>query len=85
MSPEPPADIASWLARHGLDKYAADFKAHEIGIDELTELGEDHLKELELPLGPRLRLLKAVAQDFPAIPLRVPASPGKTPASGAGL
>ncbi len=81
MSPEPPADIASWLARHGLDKYAAVFEAHEIGIDQLTELGEDHLKELGLPLGPRLRLLKAVAQDAPAIPVPVPASPGKTLAS----
>jgi class 3 adenylate cyclase/predicted ATPase/energy-coupling factor transporter ATP-binding protein EcfA2 len=55
------SDIATWLARLGLDKYAETFTAHEVDFDALRYLREDDLKELGLPLGPRRKLLAAIA------------------------
>ncbi len=64
MSEQAPTDVSCWLVAHGLEKYAPAFEAHEIGLAELPELTESHLVELGLPMGPRIRLLKAVAQSF---------------------
>ncbi len=68
MNGEAPSEIAAWLAAQGLEKYAAVFEQHEIGVAELTELTENHLAELGLPLGGRIRLLKAVLQSFASAP-----------------
>ena len=54
-------DIAAWLRDLGLERYEATFRENEIDADALPELTEAHLKELGLPLGPRLKLLKAAA------------------------
>ncbi len=54
-------DIAAWLRDLGLERYEATFRENEIDVDTLPELTEAHLKELGLPLGPRLKLLKAAA------------------------
>jgi len=54
-------DIAAWLRDLGLERYEATFRENEIDADALSELTEAHLKELGLPLGPRLKLLKAAA------------------------
>ncbi len=64
MNGEAPSEVATWLADHGLEKYAGVFEQHEIGVAELTEMTENHLAELGLPLGGRIRLLKAVRQTF---------------------
>lgn len=53
--------IASWLARLGLDKYTEAFTANEVDIDALRHLSEEDLRELGLPLGPRRRVLAAIA------------------------
>jgi hypothetical protein len=58
------SEIADWLATQGLDKYAAVLEEHEIGVAELTELTEQHLIDLGLPLGARIKLLKAVRKNF---------------------
>jgi SAM (Sterile alpha motif) domain-containing protein len=54
-------DIASWLTRLGLDKYVRVFIENEIDLDALRHLSEDDLKELGLPVGPRRKVLAAIA------------------------
>ena len=54
-------DIASWLARLGLDKYIEAFTANEVDFDALRHLKEDDLRELGLPVGPRRKVLAAIA------------------------
>jgi class 3 adenylate cyclase len=56
-------DIASWLSRLGLDKYIEIFIANEIDRDALQHLSDDDLKELGLPLGPRRKILAAIAPE----------------------
>ncbi|APG93193.1 ATP-binding protein [Sinorhizobium americanum] len=55
------SDIASWLDRLGLAKYTAAFTANEIDLDALRHLSDDDLKELGLPVGPRRKVLAAIA------------------------
>ena len=54
-------DIASWLSRLGLDKYTDTFIANEIDRDALRHLSDNDLKELGLPIGPRRKILAAIA------------------------
>src|SRR5688500_1199080 len=54
-------DIAAWLRSMGLERYEPVFRDNEIDAAVLPELTDEHLKELGLPLGPRLKLLKGVA------------------------
>ena len=74
-------DLASWLTRLGLDKYVKVFAENEIDFDALRHLSEDDLKELGLPVGPRRKVLAAIAtmadasmwpRSSPAIPTPVP-------------
>jgi hypothetical protein len=53
-------DIGAWLRGHGLGQYEATFRQNEIDIDILPALTESHLEKLSVPLGYRLRLLKAI-------------------------
>src|SRR3984885_2370316 len=70
-------DLDGWLRRNGLEQYAQTFRDNAIDADVLRDLTDDHLRELGLPLGARLKLLRAVAKlgtsDQP------PASPEITP------
>ncbi len=52
--------IGAWLEQLGLAKYAPIFSRNEVELDDLSELSEDDLKEIGLPLGPRRRILKAI-------------------------
>ena len=72
-------DIASWLARLGLDKYTEVFTANEVDLDALRHLSEDDLKELGLPIGPRRKVLAAIAalDDDIHARHRVPAGPSR--------
>ena len=54
-------DIDSWLRRIGLEQYAQTFRDNAIDADVLRDLTDEHLRELGLPLGARLKLLRAVA------------------------
>lgn len=54
-------NVDQWLARIGLEKYSAIFAENEIDADVLTDLTEQDLKDLNIPLGPRKKLLKAIA------------------------
>jgi class 3 adenylate cyclase/predicted ATPase len=54
-------DIDDWLRRKGLEQYAQAFRDNAIDADVLRDLTEQHLRELGLPLGARLKLLRAIA------------------------
>jgi SAM domain (Sterile alpha motif) len=54
-------DIDGWLRGIGLEQYAQTFRDNAIDADVLCDLTDEHLRELGLPLGARLKLLKAVA------------------------
>jgi hypothetical protein len=44
-------DVAAWLEELGLAKYAPFFSENEVGLADFSELSEDDLKEIGLPLG----------------------------------
>ena len=79
-------DIAKWLRSLGLQQYEQAFRQNAIDADVLPELMDEHLKELSLPLGHRLRLLKAIGalhsgQAGDRAPA-APASPESAPTGG---
>lgn len=53
-------DIAAWLRSLGLQQFEQAFRQNAIDADVLPELRYEHLRELGLPLGDRLRLLRAI-------------------------
>ena len=50
-------DIQDWLERLGLGKYGAVFAEQEITLDILPDLTEPDIDGLDLPTGPRRRLM----------------------------
>lgn len=54
------SDIAAWLERLGLGKYTEVFAENEVDFEVLPELTEQDLEKLDIPLGPRKKLLKAI-------------------------
>jgi len=62
------SDITAWLEELGLGRYDEVFAENEIEFDVLVELTEEHLKDMSLPLGPQLKLLKAIARLKQASP-----------------
>ena len=70
-------DIDGWLRGIGLEQYAQTFRDNAIDADVLRDLTDDHLRELGLPLGARLKLLRAIATLGTSE--RPPASPEITP------
>ena len=53
-------NIGSWLRSLGLERYETIFRENAIDADVLHDLTEDHLREMGLPLGARLKVLKAI-------------------------
>ena len=51
-------DIDGWLRRIGLEQYAEMFRDNEIDADVLRDLTDEHLRELGLPLGARLKAIE---------------------------
>ena len=58
-------DVREWLQANGFARFVDTFEEHEIDGEALLELTEEHLKDLGIALGPRLKLRL----------LRVPQSP----------
>ena len=52
--------IRDWLDAQGHGRFAELFEANEIDIEALRELDDGHLKEMGIPLGPRVKLLRAI-------------------------
>ena len=55
-------EMAAWLASLGLGQYAQTFAEQHIDFEVLHSLDEQHLKQLGLSLGHRIRLRQAVAK-----------------------
>jgi len=55
-------DLGVWLKSIRMGKYLQLFIDNEIDVDVVAELTDDDLKELDIPLGSRRRLLKAVEE-----------------------
>src|SRR5262252_2981355 len=53
-------DLGGWLRSLGLEQYEAALRENAIDETVLPDLTEDHLRELGLPLGARIKLLKAI-------------------------
>ena len=58
-------DVRAWLEAGGFGQFADLFESQQIDRDALPMLTDVHLKELGIPLGPRLKLLAAIAQMPP--------------------
>ena len=54
-------NIGAWLRDLGLDRYEQTFREAEIDADILLDLNDADLKELDIPLGPRKKLSKAIS------------------------
>lgn len=54
-------ELDDWLAAHGLGDYVEVFRHHHVDLADLELLSIDDVTELGLPLGPRRRLLRALA------------------------
>jgi SAM domain (Sterile alpha motif)/Adenylate and Guanylate cyclase catalytic domain len=74
-------DLGGWLRSLGLAQHEAIFRENAIDADVLHDLTEDHLREMGLPLGARLKLLKAIsalalgAEPIGLTPAVAPAGP----------
>src|SRR5271169_639821 len=55
-------DVGEWLRRLGLGQYEAVFRDSEIDADVLPELEDQHLKDLGVSLGHRLKILRAIRE-----------------------
>ncbi len=54
-------DVGAWLRANGFARFETAFRDNEIDSEVLRELTEGDLEKLGLPLGPRKRMLKAIA------------------------
>src|ERR1700730_278908 len=54
-------DLGDWLRSLGLERYEAAFRENAIDDTVLHDLTEDYLRHIGIPLGARLKLLKAIA------------------------
>ena len=72
-------DIADWLRTLGLDQYEAAFRESGIDVDVLPELNEQHLKDLGVPLGHRLKMLRAIRDRAAATPAALRRTPRNRP------
>ena len=54
-------DIAPWLMALGLEQYIEIFRKHEIDLQSVTLLSDRDLLEMGVALGPRKKILAAIA------------------------
>src|SRR5215813_9939288 len=54
--------IADWLEKLGMSEYAQRFAENRIDFSVLRDLTDQHLKDLKLPLGDRLKMLRAIRE-----------------------
>ena len=59
--------IREWLKDLGLEEYAELFEEEKVSVQHLPKLTNAHLKELGLPLGPRITVLEAIENRDPDI------------------
>ena len=54
--------IAEWLEKLGLSEYTQRFAENRVDLSVLSELTDQHLKELGIALGDRLKMLRAIRE-----------------------
>jgi class 3 adenylate cyclase len=54
--------VGDWLAKLGLAEYAKCFAENRIDFSVLPDLTDQHLKDLGVPLGDRLKMLRAIRE-----------------------
>ena len=54
--------IADWLKKLGMSEYAQRFAENRIDLSVLPELTDQHLKDLGIALGDRLKMLRAIRE-----------------------
>jgi class 3 adenylate cyclase/predicted ATPase len=65
-------DVGTWLGELGLGQYEAAFRESGIGVDVLPKLTEQHLRELGVSLGHRLKMLRALRVLAGDAPIKAP-------------
>ena len=75
--------IADWLEKLGMSEYAQRFADNDVDFSALPHLTDADLKELGVSLGPRRKMLAAIAKldDTSAAPASVPPPPSQPPAT----
>ena len=58
----PPSAFARWLATYDLSEFQQALERERVDLESVQFLSDADLKEIGLPLGPRRRMLSAVAQ-----------------------
>lgn len=58
-------EITQWLEDLGLAEYAGVFAENKVDLRVLPELDNDDLREMNIPLGPRKLIVKAIAELRP--------------------
>jgi len=53
--------LDTWLNQLGLDKYLEVFEELEVDMEVMADLTEADLEKINIPLGPRKKLVKAIA------------------------
>jgi len=77
-------DVGDWLRSHGLGQYEAAFRESEIEADVLPELTDQHLKDLGVSLGHRLKMLRAIRELASDAPVKAqPDAPAERKPQGA--
>ena len=54
--------VADWLEKLGMSEYAKPFAENRIDFSVLRDLTDQHLKDLGIVLGDRLKLLRAIGE-----------------------
>jgi SAM domain (Sterile alpha motif) len=72
--------IADWLNQLGMSEYAQRFAENRIDFSVLPDLTDQHLKDLGIALGDRLKLLRAIRElgDTPRRSSRRPSRRSKS-------
>ena len=60
--------IADWLEKLGMSEYAERFAENRIDLSVLPDLTDQHLKDLGIALGDRLKILRAIRELSGAAP-----------------
>jgi class 3 adenylate cyclase len=66
--------IVNWLESLGLGEYAQRFEENRIDASVLPDLTDQDLEKLGLPLGPRKKVLRAIAELGGTVPATPPAA-----------
>ena len=68
--------IADWLEKLGMSEYADRFAENRLDLSVLPDLTDQHLKDLGIALGDRLKMLRAIRELSSAI--QAPPQPALT-------